>query len=201
MCVVSGCEKVYRKKLVTYPFALISTYLMLARALEVKTSLALALLNTPKVEIEISQKEFDLCEKVANILQMFCEATKLLSKEDCSISNSILIVTTIVTQLSSKSAADWGVKTLKSGLLDSFKTRFPEMESEKHCTVNTYLDPRYKMYYYRDTSTIDDVREIITEYPLVADCTICVFFRYFRSNKPEGGRTIARTNLTKNEFL
>ena len=33
------------------------------------------------------------------------------------------------------------------------------------------------------------------------DCTICVFFGYFRSNKPEGGRTIARTNLTKNEFL
>ena len=56
-----------------------------------------------KVEIEISQKEFDLCEKVANILIMFCEATKLLSKEDCSISNSIPIVTTIITQLSSKS--------------------------------------------------------------------------------------------------
>ena len=125
--------------LVTYPIALISTYLMLARALEVKTSLALALLHTPKVEIEISQKEFDLCEKVANILQMFCEATKLLSKEDCSISNSIPIVTTIVTQLSSKSAADWGVKTLKSGLLDSVKTRFAEMESEKHYTVSTCL--------------------------------------------------------------
>ena len=91
-----------------------------------------------KVEIEISQKEFDLCEKVANILIMFCEATKLLSKEDCSISNSIPIVTTIVTQLSSKSAADWGVKTLKSCLLDSVKTRFAEMESEKHYTVRRY---------------------------------------------------------------
>ena len=31
--------------------------------------------------------------------------------------------------------------------------------------------------------------------------TIRGFFRYFRTNKPEGGRTIARTNLTKNEFL
>ena len=36
---------------------------------------------------------------------------------------------------------------------------------------------------------------------LVVDCTICGFFRYFRSNKLEGGRTIARTNLTENEFL
>ena len=36
---------------------------------------------------------------------------------------------------------------------------------------------------------------------LVVDCTISSFFRYFRSNKPEGGRTTARTNLTKNEFL
>ena len=36
---------------------------------------------------------------------------------------------------------------------------------------------------------------------LVVDCTICGFFRYFRSNEPEGGRTTARTNLTKNEFL
>ena len=36
---------------------------------------------------------------------------------------------------------------------------------------------------------------------LVVDCTICGFFRYFRSNKPKGGRTIARTNSTKNEFL
>ena len=52
--------------------------------------------NTPKLEIEISQKDFDLCEKVANILQTFCEATKLLSKEDCSISNSIPIVTVVL---------------------------------------------------------------------------------------------------------
>ena len=52
--------------------------------------------NTPKLEIEISQKDFDLCEKVANILQMFCEATKLLSKEDCSISNSIPIVAVVL---------------------------------------------------------------------------------------------------------
>ena len=36
---------------------------------------------------------------------------------------------------------------------------------------------------------------------LVVNCTICGFFRYFRSNKLEGGRTIAHTNLTKNEFL
>ena len=68
-----------------------STYLMLARGLEVKTSLALALLNTPKLGIEITQKDFDLCEKVANLLKMFCEATSMLSKEDCSISNSIPI--------------------------------------------------------------------------------------------------------------
>ena len=39
------------------------------------------------------------------------------------------------------------------------------------------------------------------EYIALVDCTICGFFRYFRSNKPEGGRTTARTNLTKNEFL
>ena len=31
--------------------------------------------------------------------------------------------------------------------------------------------------------------------------TIRGFFRYFRTNKPKGGRTIARTNLTKNENL
>ena len=111
-------------------------------------------------------------------------------------------MTTIITQLSSKSASDWGVKTLKSGLLDSVKTRFAEMESEKHYTVSTYLDPRYKMYYYRDTSTIDDVREIITEEILSQlGGSICGFFRYFRSNKPKGGRTTARTNLTNNEFL
>ena len=158
--------------------------------------------------------------------------------------------------MSSKSASDWGVKTLKSGLLDSVKTRFAEMESEKHYTVSTYLDPRYKMYYYRDTSTIDDVREIITEeilsqlggVPIAKSDSVSsvssqessfsegtfeaamrkiaekkkpknqeknkssshedgsrlydlCFFRYFRSNKPEGGRTTARTNLTKNEFL
>ena len=87
----------------------------------------------------------------------------MLSKEDCSISNSIPIVTCLITQLSTKSSADWGVKTLKNGLLESVKSRFCEMESEKHYTVSTYLDPRYKMYYYRDTSTIDEVREIIIQ--------------------------------------
>ena len=39
------------------------------------------------------------------------------------------------------------------------------------------------------------------KFALAVEGTICGFFRYFRTNKPEGGRTIARTNLQKNEFL
>ena len=35
---------------------------------------------------------------------------------------------------------------------------------------------------------------------LLAPGTICVFFRYFRTNKPMEGRTMSRTNLAKNGF-
>ena len=54
-----------------------------------------------------------------------------------------------------------------------------------------------KMYGNNVCALLDE-KEYIA---LIVDCTICGFFRYFRSNKLEGGRTIARTNLTKNEFL
>ena len=133
---------------------------MLARILRIKGCVASALLNFEKTDIEFTSKDFELMRKVTMIIRFFHEATQMLSEDDCSVSMSIPIVATIQKALQVHSS-DTGVKTLKRGLHESMTQRFGDMETIPEYSVATFLDPRYKHFYFQNTSTLEEVTEII----------------------------------------
>ena len=83
------------------------------------------------------------------IIRFFHEATQMLSEDDCSVSMSIPIVATIQKALQVHSS-DTGVKTLKRGLHESMTQRFGDMETIPEYSVATFLDPRYKHFYFQN---------------------------------------------------
>ena len=71
-----------------------------------------------RLDVELSNSEFVLIEKVCKILTFFEQATKMMSEGDASISLSIPVVTTIMLSLKVKKGQDLGVIQLKNGLSD-----------------------------------------------------------------------------------
>ena len=85
--------------------------------------------NCPDLDVELSNSEFALIEKVCKILTFFEQATKMMSEGDASISLSIPVVTTIMLSLKVKKGQDLGFIQLKNGLSDAMDRRFSTMES------------------------------------------------------------------------
>ena len=77
-----------------------------------------AIANCPDLDVELSNSEFVLTEKVCKILTFFEQATKMMSEGDASISLSIPVVTTIMVSLKVKKGQDLGVIQLKNGLIE-----------------------------------------------------------------------------------
>ena len=80
-----------------------------------------AIANCPDLDVELSNSEFVLIEKVCKckILTFFEQATKMMSEGDASISLSIPVVTTIMLSLKVKKGQDLGVIQLKNGISDA----------------------------------------------------------------------------------
>ena len=115
---------------------------MLQRVLRLRPALVPAIANCPDLDVELSNSEFALIEKVCKILTFFEQATKMMSEGDASISLSIPVVTTIMLSLKVKKGQDLGVIQLKNGLSDAMDRRFSTMESVPAYTVATFCDPR-----------------------------------------------------------
>ena len=63
----------------------------------------------------------------------------------------------------SKKTEDNGVKTLKKSLLASMKQRFDCYEDNDVYILATFLDPRYRTWFFRKTSTVENVTECIKD--------------------------------------
>ena len=83
-----------------------------------------AIANCPDLDVDLSNLEFALIEKVCKILTFFEQATKMMSEGDASISLSIPVVTTIMVSSNNKKGQDLGVIQLKNGLSDAMDRRF-----------------------------------------------------------------------------
>ena len=106
-------------------------------------------------EFEISSTEFKTIEKVINVLKLFEEATRELSRHDASISTAIPHVTLLLKSLEEESQDDHGVLTMKRTLAQSMRYRFRNMEQNKRYNVATLLDPRWKHHFYRDPDVLE----------------------------------------------
>ena len=138
-----------------------SKYYMLKRFLFLKKALIPTISNCESLDVDFYNNDWKNMEKVVKVLEPFEEATKMLSKSSASISQAIVIVTVIIKALS-KNEDDWGVRTTKRAMVKALEERFSSMELEEHYSVSTFLDPRYKSYFFRDSETAGRVKEILS---------------------------------------
>ena len=111
---------------------------------------------------EFTSQDWKLMRKVINVLQPFKEATIDLSNRDASISMCIPTVTTIISALD-VSHEDHGVMAMKRSLQANMEERFCNMEYNRHYTVATLLDSKFKGCFYRDPDTLSTAKEYLTE--------------------------------------
>ncbi|KAG5872831.1 hypothetical protein JTB14_024985 [Gonioctena quinquepunctata] len=126
-----------------------STYYMLERLLEQKKVISIYILDNPDLT-DLTFHQWDLVQKLINLLQPFEEITKLSSNRECCISEVIPLVKTLDSYLSnrSKSAIFSGVDTLRSDLQKNLEKRFNHIFTEESFTLATLLDPRFKNSFF-----------------------------------------------------
>ncbi|XP_074036373.1 zinc finger BED domain-containing protein 4-like [Leptinotarsa decemlineata] len=126
-----------------------SSYYMLERLLEQKKVISIYILDNPDLTDQTFH-QWDLVQKLINLLQPFEEITKLSSNRECCISEVIPLVKTLDSYLSnrSKSAIYSGVDTLRSDLQKNLEKRFNHIFTEESFTLATLLDPRFKNSFF-----------------------------------------------------
>ena len=108
--------------------------------------------------------DWKLMKKVVLVLDLFVDATDMLSSHDASVSMVIPFVTTVIESLETENPAEErGVLTLKRSLAASMNERFADIETNEHYIVSTLLDSKYKGDFYRDDSTLEQAKDILTE--------------------------------------
>jgi hypothetical protein len=137
-----------------------STFYMLERILHLKPAIAATLLNLPSSGVEFTREDWNICEKVVQILGIFEEATKLLSGRESCISSCIPIVTTIIQSLENSSADD-ELAAMKHALKAAMEVRFAKVEQTEHYSISTLLDPRFKHYFFRSLDACQQAKNSI----------------------------------------
>ena len=110
--------------------------------------------------VEFTKQDWDLIPLVLTVLQPFQDATKMLSYQDASISLAIPIVTGIMKSLN-VTHDDHGVKTMKRKLMENMGRRFAGIEEDDDYAVATLLDCKFKKYFFRDSGTLERVKEVV----------------------------------------
>ena len=138
------------------------TCLMYERAIQLEPALILAMRNCyDNIGVEFTAQDFQLMKKLVRVLKPFADATKILSYNDSSISMVIPIVFTIKLGLKTKEKDDFGVITLKKALLKNLETRLGHLEEREEYFLATYLDPRFKWYFFSKSDTREKCKRII----------------------------------------
>ena len=137
-----------------------STFDMLGSFVRTEEPLILTLRETDQTPF--SDSEWNLMRKVITVLQPFKEATLDLSKRDASISMCIPTVTTIMNGLE-EHHDDFGVRTMKRSMWNNMGERFSNMEFNRHYTIATLLDSKYKGCFYRYPMTLINAKEYLID--------------------------------------
>ena len=122
-----------------------STFLMIQRFLLLQPVIRALLLDQDwqkKLDVNLSNNDWNLMEKVVKILEVFYEATVRFSSSSACISEVIPTVTGLSVTLSVVDQDDNGVKDFKRKLKASLLLRLGEKELLERYSIATLLDPR-----------------------------------------------------------
>lgn len=123
-----------------------STFYMLSRLLELKNAISLYVNENSEIT-NFSSYQWTLIENCVKLLQPFEEITKQISCSKSLISEVIPMIVTLNRYLS-KSVEASGIGTMKETLEKNIHKRFSAIQSNKHYSVATILDPRFKILFF-----------------------------------------------------
>lgn len=118
-----------------------STFYMLQSLIEQKRAIGVYV-SEHELPATITANQWNLMEKMINILAPFEELTRHVSCSDSFASDVIPAVTVLQRLLSKEVDEDHGVKTMKNTLLGALQKRFSDMEQNPLYCIATLLDPR-----------------------------------------------------------
>ena len=139
-----------------------STFDMGERFLELKVAIISSLATADTYLVQLTKTDWTYLEKATRVLQVFKEATVMLSSRNASISQVIYIITLIMRNLK-ETLADHGVKQLKRTLKEGMEDRFDDYETQDMYALATYLDPRFKGFFFRNPENAAQAKEKIAE--------------------------------------
>ena len=122
-----------------------SSFLMLQRFLLLQPVIRDILLDQQwqkKLDVNLTNADWTLMEKVVKVLEIFFEATVRFSSSSACISEVIPTVTGLLFTLSSEARDDHGVKDFKRKLKASMVERLGAKEELESYSIATLLDPR-----------------------------------------------------------
>jgi hypothetical protein len=96
-----------------------------------------------KLDVNLTNADWNLMEKLVKVLEVFFEATVRFSSSSACISDVIPTVTGLLYTLSSEARDDHGVKDFKRKLKASIMERLGSKEDLERYSISTLLDPRY----------------------------------------------------------
>ncbi|XP_050508041.1 zinc finger BED domain-containing protein 4-like [Diabrotica virgifera virgifera] len=139
-----------------------STFYMLERILQVKESLCLYASANNKIP-QLASDEWMIIEKLIGLLRPFEEITKELSASDVSISSVIPLITTLEKVVHDLDSSDEHIGDTITVLKDELIRKFSGLENEILFSTATFIDPRYKSKFFKNTSTKERVIEHILD--------------------------------------
>jgi len=119
-----------------------SSYYMLKRLVEQRKAISAANAEANQ-SFDLTPSQWNLAEKVINLLQPFEEATEDISSDTSSVALFIPIVNSL-SKLLQVDDEDYGIMAMKRKMLLSMQTRFGSCEGQDIYYLSTILDPRFK---------------------------------------------------------
>lgn len=139
-----------------------STYYMLRRLVElqeaVRSSLALINKDLPT----LSNEEWTICSELIKVLKPFEQVTSKMSGEKYFTGSQIVVLTNGLQNVCSKlmlQELNPSVKKVVIDLASGILTRFDNLEYNKLVGVNTFLDPRFKLFAFSSDKHKDYIKK------------------------------------------
>ncbi|XP_030075314.1 zinc finger BED domain-containing protein 4 [Microcaecilia unicolor] len=136
-----------------------STYIMLERMVEQRRAVNLFSVEHGGINA-LSSAEWELVERVVNVLQPFYAAMLEISADDACISVVIPLIAMLQGKMQSTSD-DRGLLQMKAVLCDAMNRHFAYVKTAPHTIAATLLDPRFKDIYLTGPEVAAAKAEII----------------------------------------
>ncbi|XP_065642244.1 zinc finger BED domain-containing protein 4-like [Hydra vulgaris] len=141
-----------------------STFYMLERLVEQKTSLTLFFIRNQKCNASnLNEDQWLLAETLILVLKHFEVPTLEMSENRASVSQIIPFIVSMESYLAYASKNAGEIKTIIEELKKDFMSRFSSYKYNKNLNMSTVLDPRFKLSYAISDEEKDTIKSNIQE--------------------------------------